>query len=421
MTTTGHDPAVTGRPASAPWRPRAAAPEAPPSGAPVPPAPTVLDQVVQEGIAYEASDIHLAADHPPLLRVHGELHPSQVAPVLTDADVRRVVARMASPEQLARFDAEHELDFSHEVAAGYAARVNVYRQSGRTAVAMRLIPDRIKGLDQLGLPPVVATFAALPRGLVLVTGPTGSGKSMTLAGVLDLANRTRPDHILTVEDPIEYRHHSQRCLITQREVGDDTDSFAASLRHALRQDPDIILIGEMRDPETIQTALTAAETGHLVFATLHTQDAARSVERIVDSFPADGRELVRTQLAGTLRGIVSQTLCRRADGRGRVPAVEVLIATDAVRALIREGRQHQLYSTIHSGGEHGMQTLDQALAALVLQGVVTYETALDKARDVQAFERLCGRRAPAGPTAPRAQAPREPGHAPRDPYAVGGR
>ncbi|MCG7287227.1 type IV pilus twitching motility protein PilT [Cellulomonas sp. ACRRI] len=361
---------------------------------PEPPAPAdPLDLVVQEGIALEASDIHLAADHPPLLRVHGELRASQAVGVLADGDVRRMVEQMASRQQLARYDAEHELDFSHEVAAGYAARVNVYRQSSRMAVAMRLIPDRIKGLDQLGLPPVVASFAALPRGLVLVTGPTGSGKSMTLAGILDLANRTRPDHILTVEDPIEYRHHSHRCLITQREIGDDTDSFAASLRHALRQDPDIILIGEMRDPETIQTALTAAETGHLVFATLHTQDAARSVERIVDSFPADGRELVRTQLAGTLRGIVSQTLCRRADGGGRVPAVEVLLSTPAVRALIREGRQHQLYSTIHSGGDVGMQTLDQALSTLVLQGVITYETGLDKARDVEAYERLCGRAA----------------------------
>ncbi|WP_168217026.1 type IV pilus twitching motility protein PilT [Cellulomonas sp. Y8] len=360
--------------------------------APEPVAPAdPLTAVVQEGIGLDASDIHLAADHPPLLRVHGELRPSRVVGVLADAAVRAVVEQMATREQLARYDADHELDFSHEVAAGYAARVNVYRQSGRTAVAMRLIPDRIKGLEQLGLPPVVASFASMPRGLVLVTGPTGSGKSMTLAGILDLANRTRPDHILTVEDPIEYRHRSQRCLITQREIGDDTDSFAASLRHALRQDPDIILIGEMRDPETIQTALTAAETGHLVFATLHTQDAARSVERIVDSFPADGRELVRTQLAGTLRGIVSQTLCRRADGSGRVPAVEVLITTPAVRALIREGRQHQLYSTIHSGGDVGMQTLDQALSALVLQGLITYEAGLDKARDVEAFERLCGR------------------------------
>ncbi|WP_158376057.1 type IV pilus twitching motility protein PilT [Cellulosimicrobium cellulans] len=362
--------------------------------APEPAAPAdPLTLVVQEGIGLAASDIHLAADHPPLLRVHGELRPSQTVGVLGDAAVRAVVEQLASREQLARYDADHELDFSHEVAAGYAARVNVYRQSGRTAVAMRLIPDRITGLDQLGLPPVVATFASMPRGLVLVTGPTGSGKSMTLAGILDLANRTRHDHILTVEDPIEYRHRSRRCLITQREIGGDTDSFAASLRHALRQDPDIILIGEMRDPETIQTALTAAETGHLVLATLHTQDAARSVERIVDSFPADGRELVRTQLAGTLRGIVSQTLCRRADGGGRVPAVEILISTPAVRALIREGRQHQLYSAIHSGGDVGMQTLDQALSALVLQGVITYETGLDKARDVEAFERLCGRAA----------------------------
>jgi len=362
------------------------------------PAPSVLDRVVEEAVALECSDIHLAAEHPPLLRVHGELRAAESVPRLTEADVRAVVAGIASADQLARFDADHELDFAHEVARGWFVRVNVYRQSGRTAVAMRLIPERIKPLPELGLPPVVASFAGMPRGLVLVTGPTGSGKSMTLAGILDLANRTRTDHILTVEDPVEYRHRSIRCLVTQREIGDDTASFAASLKHALRQDPDIILIGEMRDPETIQTAITAAETGHLVFATLHTQDAARSVERIVDSFPGDARELVRTQLAGTLRGIVSQTLCRRADGRGRVPAVEVLMTTPAVRALIREGNQHQLYSTIHSGGEQGMQTLDQSLAALVLQGVVTYETALDRARDVEAFDRLCGRgrRAPVG-------------------------
>lgn len=403
MTTTQHDIA-----AGAAWPRTVAAPTAAVPRAPVPPgdagpAPTgILDRVVREAIAIRCSDIHLAADHPPLLRVHGELRAAESVPRLGEPEVRSVVTSMASRDQLARYDADHELDFAHDVAPGWFARVNVYRQSGRTAMAMRLIPERITTLPELGLPPVVASFAALPRGLVLVTGPTGSGKSMTLAGILDLANRTRNDHILTVEDPVEYRHRSIRCLVTQREVGDDTASFAASLKHALRQDPDIILIGEMRDPETIQTALTAAETGHLVLATLHTQDAARSVERIVDSFPGDARALVRTQLAGTLRAIVSQTLCRRADGGGRVPAVEVLMATPAVRALIREGHQHQLYSTIHSGGEQGMQTLDQALAALVLRNVITYETALDRARDVEAFERLCGRghRAPVGARPP---------------------
>ncbi len=350
-----------------------------------------LDPVLHEAISLQASDVHVVADHPPLLRVHGELRPATGVGVLSDPQVRAIVADLLTPEQRARFQADLELDLSHDVADGYHARVNVYLQSGRIAVAMRLIPPQIRSLQDLGIPAVVGTFAGLPRGLVLVTGPTGSGKSMTLAGIIDLANRTRSDHILTVEDPIEYRHRSQRCLVTQREVGGDTRSFAASLRHALRQDPDIILIGEMRDLETIQIALTAAETGHLVLGTLHTQDAARSVERIIDSFPVDAREQVQGQLAGSLMGIVSQALCRRADGGGRIVATEVMVSTPAVRARIREGKQHLLYSTIHAGRDQGMQTLDQSLSDLVLRGLVSYDVALDKARDVEEFNRMCGR------------------------------
>jgi len=254
----------------------------------------------------------------------------------------------------------------------------------------RLIPHDIRPLEQLGVPPVVGNFAGLPRGLVLVTGPTGSGKSTTLASIIDLANRTRQDHIVTVEDPIEFLHRHKGCLVNQREVGADTRSFTTALRHALRQDPDIILVGELRDLETISVALTAAETGHLVFATLHTQDAAQTVDRIIDVFPAEQHSQIRTQLAGALQGIVSQTLCKAA-GRGRVVATEVLVATPAIRNLIREGKSHQLYSVMQAGGQYGMHTLDQNLAELVDSGRVTYEQGLEKCHHVEDFTRLTGR------------------------------
>src|SRR5674536_239772 len=235
----------------------------------------------------------------------------------------------------------------------------MYMQRESLGAAFRLIPYGIKPLEELGVPPIVANFAMLQRGFVLVTGPTGSGKSTTLAAVLDLANRQRHDHIMTVEDPIEFLHHHQSCLVNQREVGTDTHSFGAALKHVLRQDPDIILIGEMRDLETISVALTAAETGHLVFATLHTQDAAQTIDRIIDVFPAHQQSQVRTQLAGALQGVVCQTLCKRADSPDRVVATEVLIATPAIRNLIREGKTHQIYSSMQAGAKQGMHTMDQ--------------------------------------------------------------
>jgi twitching motility protein PilT len=237
----------------------------------------------------------------------------------------------------------------------------------------------------------VSNFAGLPRGMVLVTGPTGSGKSTTLAAVVDLANRTRHDHIMTVEDPIEFLHRHKSCLVNQREVGEDTHSFANALKHVLRQDPDIILVGEMRDLETIGVALTAAETGHLVFATLHTQDAAQTIDRVIDVFPSEQQQQVRVQLAGAIQGVVCQTLCKTADGKGRVVATEVMVATPAIRNLIREGKTHQIYSAMQAGAKHGMHTLDQHIAELVRTNRITYEHGLEKCHHVEDYNRLLGR------------------------------
>jgi twitching motility protein PilT len=293
--------------------------------------------------------------------------------------------------QRERFEAELELDFAYAVPGQSRFRVNMYRQRDAVGAAFRLIPFDIKPLEALGIPPAVSNFAMLPRGFVLVTGPTGSGKSTTLAGIVDLANRKRRDHIMTVEDPIEFLHQHKSCLVNQREVGEDTHSFTNALKHVLRQDPDIILVGEMRDLETISVALTAAETGHLVFATLHTQDAAQTIDRVIDVFPPYQQQQVRVQLAGALQGVVSQTLCKTADGRGRAVATEVLVATPAIRNLIREGKTHQIYSALQAGARHGMHTMDQHLAELVKGGRITYETALEKCNNVEDFNRLSGR------------------------------
>ena len=259
--------------------------------------------------------------------------------------------------------------------------------------AFRLIPQEIKPLEALGIPPQVSSLARLPRGFVLVTGPTGSGKSTTLASMVDLANREREDHIMTVEDPIEFLHSHKRCLVNQREVGEDTKSFANALKHVLRQDPDIILVGELRDLETISIALTAAETGHLVFATLHTQDAPQTVDRVIDVFPTNQQQQIRVQLAGALQGVVCQQLVPTADGNGRVVGVEIMMATPAVRNLIRDGKTHQVYSAMQAGGRHGMQTMDQSLADLVRRGYIGYDKALERCHHAEDFNRLCGRAA----------------------------
>jgi twitching motility protein PilT len=338
-----------------------------------------------------ASDLHITSGVEPMVRLNGGLRPVEGQPKLTPAVLQRVIYAMLTQRQREKFEENLELDIAYSVPGKARFRVNVYRQRESVGAAFRLIPYEIKPLEALGIPPAVNNFAGLPRGMVLVTGPTGSGKSTTLAALVDLANRTRDEHIMTVEDPIEFLHRHKRCLVNQREVGEDTHSFAAALKHVLRQDPDIILVGEMRDLETIGVALTAAETGHLVYATLHTQDAAQTIDRVIDVFPSEQQQQVRVQLAGAIQGIVCQTLCKTADGRGRVVATEVLVATPAIRNLIREGKTHQIYSAMQAGAQHGMHTLDQHLAELVRTHQITYEHGLDKCHHVEDYNRLLGR------------------------------
>jgi twitching motility protein PilT len=350
-----------------------------------------IDEILAEMVRLNASDVHLTVGAPPMVRVSGALRPLEGYGVIQADALRRSLYAVLSVRQRERFEEELELDISYSVRGVARFRVNLYQQRESIGAAFRVIPYEIKTLESLGLPPVIGTFAGLPRGLVLVTGPTGSGKSTTLASIIDLANRTREDHIMTVEDPIEFLHRHKKCVVNQREVGQDTHSFANALKHVLRQDPDIILVGEMRDLETISVALTAAETGHLVFATLHTQDAAQTVDRIIDVFPSHQQAQVRTQLAGTLQAVVCQTLCKRAEGTGRVVATEVLVATPAIRNLVRDGKTHQIYSSMQAGAQQGMHTLDQHLADLVRNGRITYEVGLEKCHHVEDYNRLTGR------------------------------
>jgi twitching motility protein PilT len=351
-----------------------------------------LHEVVSSG----ASDLHLTANAAPTLRVDGGLHAIEGSVVWSRERVAAALLSILSLKQAEQFHRDLELDLAITVTATARFRVNLYQQRGAIGGAFRLIPTEIKTLDELGMPAVVSRFAALPRGLVLVTGPTGSGKSTTLAALIDLVNRTRADHIVTVEDPIEFLHTNKKSLVNQREVGSDTHSFTAALKHVLRQDPDVILIGELRDLETISVALTAAETGHLVFATLHTQDAAQTVDRIIDVFPPHQQGQVRTQLAATLQGVVCQTLVKRAGGVGRVAATEVMVITPGIANLIREGKTHQIPSSMQAGRESGMQTMDQRLAELVDAGTITHAAALEKARDVDGIRRLISREVPVG-------------------------
>ncbi|AMM22247.1 type IV pili twitching motility protein PilT [Frondihabitans sp. PAMC 28766] len=305
--------------------------------------------------------------------------------------VRTALTSLLTPDRQAEFDEALELDFAYSLSADSRFRVNFFQQRGVLGAVFRLIPTEIKTLDQLGIDPDLGKFAGLPRGLVLVTGPTGSGKSTTLAALIDLANSTRADHIVTVEDPIEFMHNHKMSIVNQREVGSDTHSFANALKHVLRQDPDVILIGELRDLETISVALTAAETGHLVFATLHTQDAAQTIDRVIDVFPPHQQDQVRTQLASTLQGVVCQTLVPRATGRGRVVATEVMMMTPAVGNLIREGKTYQIASSMQAGRDLGMHTMDQDLADLVNSGTVTLKAAMEKVHDEEGFHRLVTR------------------------------
>ena len=351
----------------------------------------LLTELLIEVLDRNASDLHLTAGARPTIRMHGSLEPLEDRPIMTPPVIQRMMYAVLTQKQREKFEEVLELDFAYAVPGKARFRVNLYRQRDAVGAAFRLIPYEIKPLEELGVPQSVANFSMLPRGFVLVTGPTGSGKSTTLASLVDLANRNRRDHIMTVEDPIEFLHRHKSSLVNQREVGEDTWSFQNALKHVLRQDPDIILVGEMRDLETISVALTAAETGHLVFATLHTQDAAQTIDRVIDVFPPHQQQQIRVQLAGALQGIVCQTLAKTSDGHGRAVATEVLVATPAVRNLIREGKTHQIYSALQAGAKHGMHTMDQHLAELVKTGRITYETGQEKCHHIEDFNRLCGR------------------------------
>jgi twitching motility protein PilT len=349
-----------------------------------------INDLLQRVLDLEGSDLHLTVGIHPSVRVHGELKRLTEFPVLNGSEIRRMVYAILTQKQREKFEAEHELDTSHSIPGQGRFRVNVFLQRDSVGAVLRTIPYEIVPLEKLGLPPAVSQFAQLPRGLVLVTGPTGSGKSTTLASLVDIINSTKPLHIMTVEDPIEFLHNHKVAVVNQREVGEDTHTFAQALKHVLRQDPDVILVGEMRDLETIHTAITAAETGHLVFGTLHTQDAPQSVDRIIDVFPAHQQQQVRVQLASALQGVVTQQLVTTTDGRGRACAAEVLVATPAVRNLIREGKTHQIYSSMQAGGKYGMQTMDQALANLVKGSIISMATALERCANGDDLKRLVG-------------------------------
>lgn len=348
---------------------------------------TALSQVVYQG----ASDLHVTADAPPTVRVDGSLRPAVPGGPWARNKVIAALKTLLTPEQAGQFDHEQELDFAYSLSPEFRFRVNYYQQRGNWGAAFRIIPTKIKTLKQLGIPEHVGEFAKLPRGLVLVTGPTGSGKSTTLAALIDLVNETRADHIVTVEDPIEFMHEHKKAIINQREVGADTHSFAAALKHVLRQDPDVILIGELRDLETISVALTAAETGHLVFATLHTQSAPGTIDRVIDVFPPHQQGQIRTQLAATLEGVVCQTLVPKANGTGRVVATEIMKTTPAIANLVREGKTYQITSAMQAGRDAGMHTMDQDLAELVNVGTVTRSAAMEKVHDEDGFDRLVQR------------------------------
>jgi twitching motility protein PilT len=343
----------------------------------------ILTDVVTMG----ASDLHLAVKVPPMVRMDGELK-SLDYPTLDANKVRELVYSILTQDQRQKLETEWEVDLSYSLYGQARFRVNAYFDRGSLAAALRVVPVNIKTVEELGLPPVIHSFCNKPRGFVLVTGPTGSGKSTTLAAIVDEVNQARSDHIVTIEDPIEFLHEHKRCVVNQREVGTDTKAFPAALRSALRQDPDIILIGEMRDLETIQIALTAAETGHLVFATLHTQDAPQTIDRMIDVFPPHQQAQIRVQIAATLEGVVTQQLLPKATGEGRVAAVEILLATPAVRNLIREGKTHQLYTVMQTGGQQGMQTMNASLAYLVRKGDISKDLAMRRSSSPDDLARL---------------------------------
>lgn len=346
-----------------------------------------INQILNEARAIGCSDLHFTYGINPIVRLNGALRKMTKYPELDEEEVMSIVNQMTNDWQMASVRQHKDTDFSFQTAAGYRHRVNVYFQRGHTAIAIRLLRNDIPTLDDLDLPPVLADFAMRPRGLILVTGPTGSGKSTTLAGMIDYINVHRSAHIITIEDPIEYVHQHKLCMVNQREVGDDVPDFAGALRAALREDPDVILVGEMRDFETIGAAVTAAETGHLVLSTLHTTSAADTINRIIDVYPEHQQGQIRTQLANNLVGVVSQTLLPRMDGKGRVACMEILNVTDACSAMIRDDKVHLLLSAIQSGKQYGMMCLDQELARYVKRGIVSETAALEKCQSKAEFYR----------------------------------
>ncbi len=349
-----------------------------------------LDEFLLYLLEQGGSDLHLTLASPPMIRVHGDLEPIPGFGPLTATQLQECLYSILTDRQKQRFEESKELDLAYELTGAARFRVNLFRQKGVIGAVLRAIPWEIKELAALNMPESIGEFAHLPRGLVLVTGPTGSGKSTTLAAIIDRANRTRQAHIMTIEDPVEFVHKHRKSVVNQREVGEDTESFAAALKHALRQDPDIILVGEMRDLETISIALTAAETGHLVFGTLHTSSAGSTIDRIIDVFPPEQQSQIRTQLASSLQAVVCQTLCKTVDGKGRVAATEILTATPAVRNLIREGKLQSIPSALQTGSKFGMHTLNQNLAELVESNQITYETAREKCSDAAELHQLLG-------------------------------
>jgi twitching motility protein PilT len=346
-----------------------------------------IETLLEDVIRKHASDLHLQVGLPPMLRIDGSLTPVAGAKVLSEEDVERLIFAILDQDQQQILMKDKEFDFSFAFGDLGRFRVNAFHERGNLAAALRLIPNEIKTVAELGMPNVVSDFANYPRGLVLVTGPTGSGKSTTLAALLDKVNTEKSHHIITIEDPIEFTHKSKKSVIVQREVHYDTYSFSAALRSSLRQDPDVVLIGEMRDLETISAAITIAETGHLVFATLHTNSAAQSIDRMIDVFPPHQQPQIRAQLANILMAICSQRLVP-AIGGGRVVAAEILVATPAVRNIIREGKSHQLDAVIQTGADQGMQSMDKTLSGLVQAGTVTYEEARNFAVDIAEFDRM---------------------------------
>ncbi len=349
-----------------------------------------LRALLEEMIEKEASDLHITAGERPKLRVDGDITSAAAQDVLTPKDTLSLAYSVLTENQKKRFEQDDELDFSFGIQNLARFRGNVFKQRGCVAMVIRMIPFNVKTFTDLGLPPIIAKMAEKPRGLILVTGPTGSGKSTTLAAIVDKINKDRKGHIITVEDPIEFIHRHHSCIINQREVGTDTKSFANALKYALREDPDVILVGEMRDLETIQATLTIAETGHLALATLHTNSAAESINRIIDVFPSNQQSQVRAQLSFVVEGVLTQTLLQKSKGRGRVMASEIMVATPAIRALIRDDKIHQIYSLMQSGKKHGMQTMNDALYQLYVGREVTQEECLRATSDPNEFLRMIG-------------------------------